>query len=84
MDVGSSVLIVGFPLGLPDTLDHLPVLRQSVIAAAFGRHLQGQAYFLTTAGTQRGTSGAALVMRDHHADADAELPWTLLGMESAR
>ena len=35
-------------------------------------------------GADLSTSGAALVMRVHHADADVELPWTLLGMESAR
>ena len=34
IEVGSSALIVGFPLGFHDTLHHLPVVRQSVIASA--------------------------------------------------
>ena len=84
VEVGSSVLIVGFPLGFHDTLHHLPVVRQSVIASAFGMRFQGQGYFLTDARTHRGTSGAPVVMRDQEADADIDLPWKLLGVHSAR
>lgn len=84
VEVGSSVLIVGFPLGFHDTLHHLPVVRQSVIASAFGMRFQGLGYFLTDARTHRGTSGAPVVMRDHLAAADASLPWKLLGVHSAR
>ena len=84
VEVGSSVLIVGFPLGFHDTLHHLPVVRQSVIASAFGMRFQGLGYFLTDARTHRGTSGAPVVMRDQLAAADAALPWKLLGVHSAR
>ena len=84
VEVGSSVLIVGFPLGFHDTLHHLPVVRQSVIASAFGMRFQGLGYFLTDARTHRGTSGAPVVLRDHLATADAALPWKLLGVHSAR
>ncbi len=44
--------------------------------------LKGQEYFVTDARTHRGTSGAPVVMRD--AGADAQLPWNLLGVHSAR
>ena len=84
VEVGSSVLIVGFPLGFHDTLHHLPVVRQSVVASAFGMRFQGLGYFLTDARTHRGTSGAPVVMRDRGAPADAPLPWRLLGVHSAR
>jgi S1-C subfamily serine protease len=84
VEVGSSVLIVGFPLGFHDTLHHLPVVRQSVIASAFGMRFQGLGYFLTDARTHRGTSGAPVVMRDQLAAAEAPLPWKLLGVHSAR
>jgi S1-C subfamily serine protease len=85
IEVGSPLLIVGFPLGFHDTLHHLPVVRQAVIASSFGLRFQGQGCFLTDARTHRGTSGAAVVM---HAPASGigsgELPWKLLGVHSAR
>ena len=85
VEIGSSVLIVGFPLGFHDTLHHLPVVRQSVIASAFGMRFQGQGYFLTDARTHRGTSGAPVVLRDPSAGGEgAALPWKLLGVHSAK
>jgi S1-C subfamily serine protease len=82
VEVGSSLLIVGFPLGFHDTLHHLPVVRQAVIASSFGLRFQGQGYFLTDARTHRGTSGAPVVMRDPAGD--PQLPWKLLGVHSMR
>jgi hypothetical protein len=82
VEVGSPLLIVGFPLGFHDTLHHLPVVRQAVIASSFGVRFQGHGYFLTDARLHRGTSGAPVVMR--HAGDDASLPWKLLGVHSAR
>jgi len=76
--------VVGFPLGFHDTMHHLPVVRQAGIASSFGLRFQGQGYFLTDARTHRGTSGAPVVMRDRTAHTDAELPWKLLGVHSAR
>ena len=85
VEVGSSLLVVGFPLGFHDTLHHMPVVRHAVIASSFGLRFQGQGYFLTDARTHRGTSGAPVVMRDTGASArGAELPWKLLGVHSAR
>jgi S1-C subfamily serine protease len=80
--VGTPLLVVGFPLGFHDTLHHLPVVRQAVIASSFGLRFQGQGYFLTDARTHRGTSGAPVVMHDDAGD--AQLPWKLLGVHSAR
>lgn len=82
IEVGSSLLIVGFPLGFHDALHHLPVVRQAVIASSFGLRFQGQGYFLTDARTHRGTSGAPVVMRI--AGGDMALPWKLLGVHSSR
>jgi S1-C subfamily serine protease len=82
IEVGSSLLIVGFPLGFHDTLHHLPVVRQALIASSFGLRFQGQGYFLTDARTHRGTSGAPVVMRDPAGD--PQLPWKLLGVHSMR
>ncbi len=82
IEVGSSLLIVGFPLGFHDTVHHLPVVRQGGIASSFGLRFQGLGYFLTDARTHRGMSGAPVVMRD--ADGDPALPWKLLGVHSSR
>jgi len=85
VEVGSSLLVVGFPLGFHDTVHHMPVVRQAIIASSFGLRFQGQGYFLTDARTHRGTSGAPVVMRVSEAGSGLEkLPWMLLGVHSAR
>lgn len=85
VEVGSSLLIVGFPLGFHDTVHHLPVVRQATIASSFGVRFQGEGYFLTDARTHRGTSGAPVVMRTPKSEqGDDALPWKLLGVHSAR
>jgi S1-C subfamily serine protease len=85
VEVGTPLLIVGFPLGFHDGLYHLPVARQAAIASSFGTRFQGQGFFLTDARTHRGTSGAPVVMRDPAASAGTGgLPWKLLGIHSAR
>ncbi len=82
VEVGSALLVVGFPLGFHDTLHHLPVVRQAVIASSFGLRFQGLGAFLTDARTHRGTSGAPVVMRDD--SGGSALPWKLLGVHSAK
>jgi S1-C subfamily serine protease len=85
VEIGTSLLVVGFPLGFHDTLHHMPVVRQAVIASSFGLRFQGQGYFLTDARTHRGTSGSAVVMRvPERAPRHGDLPWILLGVHSAR
>ncbi|MGE5450483.1 MAG: S1 family peptidase [Acidobacteriota bacterium] len=83
IEVGTSLLIVGFPLGFHDTLHHLPVARLASVASAFGVRFQGQGLFLTDARTHRGSSGAPVVMRTATAQSSG-LPWKLLGVHSAR
>jgi S1-C subfamily serine protease len=85
VEIGSSLLVVGFPLGFHDTLHHLPVVRHAVIASSFGLRFQGIGYFLTDAHTHRGTSGAPVVMRSSKEKPElGDLPWVLLGVHSAR
>ena len=85
VEVGTSLLVVGFPLGFHDTLHHMPVVRHAVIASSYGLRFQGEGYFLTDARTHRGTSGAPVVMRLGDVDPDREeLPWLLLGVHSVR
>jgi len=85
VEVGSSLLVVGFPLGFHDTLHHMPVVRHAVIASSFGWRFQGEGYFLTDARTHRGSSGAPVVLRVQDPGAAlGDLPWMLLGVHSAR
>lgn len=85
IEIGSSLLVVGFPLGFHDTLHHMPVVRHAVVASSYGMRFQGEGYFLTDARTHRGTSGAPIVMRVSNADPKfGKLPWMLLGVHSAR
>jgi V8-like Glu-specific endopeptidase len=82
VEVGASLLVIGYPLGFHDTLHHLPVARRAAIASSFGLRFQGQGYFLTDARTHRGSSGAPVVL--HDTSVDSGLPWKLLGVHSAR
>ena len=85
VQVGSSLLVVGFPLGFHDALHHMPVARQATLASSFGLRFGGQGFFLTDARTHRGISGAPVVVRLPDSDAPAgDLPWRLLGIHSAR
>jgi hypothetical protein len=85
VEVGASLLVVGFPLGFHDRLHHLPVVRHAVIASSYGLRFQGEGYFLTDARTHRGTSGAPVVMRrPKGGEPGSALPWLLLGVHSSR
>lgn len=85
VEVGTPLLVVGFPLGFHDALHHMPVVRHAIVASSFGLRFQGQGYFLTDARTHRGTSGAPVVMRVTERKSKlGDLPWMLLGVHSAR
>ncbi len=85
IEAGTSLLIVGFPLGFHDTRHHMPVVRHAVVASSFGLRFQGEGYFLTDGRTHRGSSGAPVVARATASDANmGDLPWMLLGVHSAR
>jgi len=85
IEIGTSLLVLGFPLGFHDTLHHMPVVRQAIIASSFGLRFQGNGYFLTDARTHRGTSGAPVVTRlTAPTAAQGDLPWMLLGVHSSR
>jgi hypothetical protein len=83
VEIGTPLLIVGFPLGFHDTLHHMPVVRQAIVASAFGLRFQGMGYFLTDARTHRGSSGAPVVTRMGGGVRPA-VPWRLLGIHSSR
>jgi len=85
VEIGSPLIILGFPLGFHDTLHRIPVARQAIVSSSFDFRFQGRGYFLTDARTHRGTSGSPVIMRDTSGDGSlGDLPWLLLGIHSAR
>jgi hypothetical protein len=85
VELATSMVVVGFPLGFHDALHHLPVVRHAVNASSFGLRFQGKGYFLTDARTHRGTSGAPVVMRARSREpALGDVSWKLLGVHSSR
>lgn len=83
VEIGTPLLILGFPLGFHDTLHNLPVARNAINASSFALRFQGKGYFLTDARTHRGSSGAPVVCREKGSSPET-LPWTLLGIHSGR
>lgn len=85
VEAGTSLLVVGFPLGFHDALHHMPVVRHAVVASSFNLRFQGKGYFLTDGRTHRGSSGSPVVARSLESDpGHANFPWILLGIHSAR
>ena len=85
VEIGSALLILGFPLGFHDPLHRIPVARQAIVASSFGLRFQGEGYFLTDARTHRGSSGSPVVMRAAQRQKDdLDPPWRLLGVHSSR
>lgn len=83
VEIGTTLLAVGYPLGFEDALHHLPVARQAGLASSFGLRFQGKGYFLIDARTHRGISGAPVVMRAEESTKE-DTKWKLLGIHSAR
>ena len=85
IEIGTAMLIVGFPLGFHDTLHHLPVARHATVASCFDLRFQGQGYFLTDARTHRGMSGAPVVVRSNSSEGSgSDFKWMLAGIHSSR
>jgi len=85
VEVGSLLMVPGFPLGFEDSLHHLPVVRQATLASSFGLRFQGMGYFLTDAVTHRGISGAPVIRRVASGPpAQPAFHWELLGIHAAR
>jgi S1-C subfamily serine protease len=83
--IGDVLTIAGFPLGLHDTIHHLPVARSATIASAYGVRFQRHGCFLTDARTHRGTSGSPVVRRRiRDGSAPSSVSWQLLGVHSTR
>lgn len=84
--MGQDALILGFPLGFHDTLNHLPIVRKATIASSFAHPFKGQPYFITDARLHRGMSGSpviAKVMSDVNSGNSDRNEWRLLGIHTS-
>lgn len=86
VEVGTPLMVVGYPLGFHDWLHHMAVVRHAIVSSSFGLRFQGMGYFMTDARMHRGSSGAPVVMRSTSKVEKplGKLPWKLLGVHSAR
>jgi hypothetical protein len=76
VEVGSALLVVGYPLGFHDVIYHLPVVRHAVIASSFGVDSRARATF-------DGCAHPPWDQRRSRGDApgtNPALPWKLLGV----
>ncbi len=84
VNIGASLMTLGYPMGFHDQLHRLPVARQASLASAYGVRFQGQGFFLVDAWTHRGLSGAPVLFRLDEPPENSDLPWFVLGIHSAR
>jgi len=62
LELGEQLLMLGFPLGFHDEVNHLPVARTAFVATAYDVPFQGQPTFLTDGRMHRGSSGSPAVV----------------------
>ena len=61
---------MGYPLGVYDSKNNLPIFRNAMIASSYGVPFQGQPMFLTDANLHPGTSGSPVITKPKSAWVD--------------
>ena len=84
---GTSLNVIGYPLGFYDTVNNLPVTRSGSLASPFWTHFRGQPLFLIDANLHAGTSGSPVILPRSTIPNISEItnekfPHTLLGINS--
>lgn len=60
---GEDAMVIGYPLGVSDTVNNLPVIRGALLASAPNVFFQGLPCFLIDANLHPGTSGSPVMTR---------------------
>jgi S1-C subfamily serine protease len=63
VSIGDALVIIGYPLGLSDTLFNLPIAREGTVASTFPVPFLGKRFFLVDAKLHPGTSGSPVITR---------------------
>lgn len=63
LNPGEDIFVMGFPLGVHDTVFSLPIFRSAMIASVYGVPFQGSPCFLTDANLHPGTSGSPVITK---------------------
>jgi len=63
VSLGQDLIVLGYPLGLYDTMHNLPLVRNATVASTFGVPFQGKQYFLVDSRLHSGSSGSAVLTK---------------------
>lgn len=63
MQPGEDVMVIGFPRGISDIRHNLPLIRNAIIASAYGVPFQGSPVFLIDANLHPGMSGSPVLTK---------------------
>lgn len=91
LDPGEDIFVMGYPLGVYDNVNNLPIFRNAMVASAYGVPFQGSPLFLTDANLHPGTSGSPVITKPKNAWVDDKgntnlvtgKPYYLVGVHSA-
>ena len=61
--IGADVLVLGYPLGIYDKVNNLPIARNAVIASAYDVPFEGNPYFLIDSWLYVGSSGSPVITK---------------------
>lgn len=62
IEIGSLVMVIGYPLGIYDRDHNLPITRSATVATVYHAPFQGKQLFLVDGSLHEGTSGSPVVM----------------------
>jgi hypothetical protein len=63
LSIGDDVLVIGYPLGVRDTIHNLPIVRNATIASLYTVPFEGKPRFLIDSRLHRGTSGSPVITK---------------------
>ncbi len=63
VSIGDDLLVVGYPLGIRDTMHKTPVIRSAIMASIYPLPFDGKPYFLIDSFLHGGTSGSPVLLK---------------------